>query len=98
LQHGDAEFHSPLRGHWELRKRNFPPLKKKKYIEKAEHLLQLTELQAKLTNLLHYEYIQGNSDHIDVSKSIHIYNRLSAYIQKMPSVHKSIQISKHNDE
>jgi len=65
---------------------------KKKYIEKAEHLLQLTELQAKLTNLLHYEYIQGNSDHIDVSKSIHIYNRLSAYIRKMSSIHKSTQV------
>jgi len=31
-------------------------------------------LQAKLTNLLHYEYIQGNFDHVDVSKSIYIYN------------------------
>jgi len=36
-------------------------------------LLQFTELQAKLTNLMHYKYIQGNSNHVDVS--IHIYNR-----------------------
>jgi len=48
-----------------------------KTIKKAEHLLQFTELQAKLTNLMHYEYIQGNSNHVDV----HIYNRLSAYIK-----------------
>jgi len=57
-----------MRGHWELRKRIFPPLQKqkKKTIEKAEHLLQFTELQAKLKNLMHYEYIQGNSNHVDV--------------------------------
>jgi len=38
-----AESHSPpVRDHLELRKRIFPPLQKKN-IEKAEHLLQLTE-------------------------------------------------------
>jgi len=35
-----AESHSsPVRGHWELRKRIFPLLQKKKNLEKAEYLL-----------------------------------------------------------